>query len=62
MLSRELRQMTNDRVICSKKLDATEEHDFVNTIEVFLKGTKRVVEAEDHSDREGVYLDIISAR
>ena len=34
-------------------LDATEENDFENTIEVILKGTEMVVEAEDRSDREG---------
>ena len=62
MLSRELGQMTNDRAICSKKLDATAKNDFENTIEVFLKGTERVVEAGDQSDREGVYLESISAR
>ena len=37
-------------------LDATEEDDFENTITVFLKGTEMVVEAEDWSDREGMYL------
>ena len=35
-------------------LDATEENDFENTIEVFLKGTVMVVETEDRSDRESV--------
>ena len=40
-------------------LDATEENDFENTIEVFLKGTEMVVEAEDRSDREAVYLGIL---
>ena len=43
-------------------LDATEENDFKNTIEVLLKGTELVVEAEDRIDREGVYLWKISAR
>ena len=43
-------------------LDATEENDFENTIEVFLRGTEKVVEAEDRSDREGVYLGRISER
>ena len=42
-------------------LDATEENNFENTIEVSLKGTEMVVEAEDRSDREGVYLERISA-
>ena len=43
-------------------LAATEENDFENTIEVFLKGTEMVVEAEDRSNREGVYLGRILAR
>ena len=43
-------------------LDATEENDFENAIEVFLKGAEMIVEAEDRSDREGVYLERISAR
>ena len=43
-------------------LDATEENDFENTIEVFLKGTEMVVEAEDRSDRQGVYLERILTR
>ena len=43
-------------------LDATEENDFENTIEVFLKGTEMVGEAEDRSDRKGVYLGRTSAR
>ena len=43
-------------------LDATEETNFENTILGFLKGIEMVVEAEDLSDREGVYLWRISAR
>ena len=44
-------------------LDATEEHDFENIIEVFfLEGTEMVVEAENRSNREGVYLGKISER
>ena len=43
-------------------LDATEENDFENTIEVFLKGTEMVVEAEDRSNRAGVYFGRISVR
>ena len=43
-------------------LDATEENDFENTIEVFLRATEMVLEAEDRSDREGVYLGRTSAR
>ena len=41
-------------------LDATEENDFKGTIEVFLKGAEVVVEAEDLSNREGVYFGRIS--
>ena len=41
---------------------AIEENNFENTIEENLKGTDMVVEAEDRSDREGVYLGRISAR
>ena len=43
-------------------LDATEEYDFENTIKVFLEKTEMVVDAEDRSDRGGVYLGRISAR
>ena len=43
-------------------LDSTEENDFENTIKVFLKGTEMEVEAEDQSDREGVYFGRTSAR
>ena len=43
-------------------LDATEENDFKDTIEVFLKGAETVVEPADLSDREGVYFGRISAR
>ena len=43
-------------------LGATEENDFENTIEVFLKGTEMVVEAEVRSNHEEVYLGRISAR
>ena len=43
-------------------LDAAEEKDFEAAIEVFLKGIDMVVEAEDRSDREGMYFGRISAR
>ena len=43
-------------------LDATEENDFKDTIEVFLKDAEIVVESEDLSNREGVYFGRISAR
>ena len=39
-------------------LELAEENDFENTIEVFLKRTEMVVEVEDRSDREGMYLKI----
>ena len=38
-------------------MQLSRKNDFENTIEVFLKGTEMVVEAEDRSDREGVYLE-----
>ena len=43
-------------------VDAAEENDFEETIEVFLKGAEIVTEPEDLSGREGVYLGRISAR
>ena len=43
-------------------LDATEEKDFKDTIEIFLKGAEIVVEPEDLSHREEVYFERISAR
>ena len=43
-------------------LDAAKENYFENTIAAFLKGIKMVVEAENRSDREGVYYGRISAR
>ena len=56
--------MTNDLVNCSKCWMQLKKNHFENTIKVFLKGTKIVVEAEDRSDREGaiVYLGSISAK
>jgi hypothetical protein len=45
-----------------QKLEATEENDFKDTIEVFLRGAEIVVEPKDLSDREGAYLGRISAR
>ena len=43
-------------------LEATQDNDFKDTIEVFLKDTEILLEPEDLSDREGVYYGRISAR
>ena len=42
--------------------DAVDEKDFEVAIDVFLKGADMVIEEEDRSDREGVYLGRIWAR
>ena len=47
--------MTNGQAICSNTVDAAEENDFEETIEVFLKGAEIVTEPEDLSGREGVH-------
>ena len=36
--------------------DAVDEKDFEVTIDVFLNGADMVLEEEDRSDRDGVYL------
>ena len=42
--------------------DAVDEKDFEVAIDVFLNGADMVIEEEDRSDREGVYLGRIWAR
>ena len=45
-----------------QKRDAVDEKDFGVAIDVFLNGADMVIEEEDRSDREGVYLGRIWAR
>ena len=54
--------MEDDQTINSQCWMQLRQKILKKTIKVFLKGTKMVVEAEDQSDREGIYFARISAR
>ena len=52
------RQRKHGYVLCSlfQTRDAADEKDFEVAIDVYLNGADMVIEEEDRSDREGVYL------